>query len=326
MGASVSTMTTAVLLNDTHFVSKNPVSRTDDFNAELFTALDQVAKIARHVKADVVLHAGDWFHKAGRVPWSTLVQLLTWAAQLRRDGTRIYTIPGNHDLEHDRYDSLNGLPIGALFESGLFVNVSRRGLYIGEGPTAVYGVPWPDGAEALAPGVVPGYASIVLLHGFATPEGQPRYGQFCHAYDKLAAAAPHVRLWHFGHDHSDHGVYTAKNGAKMVNIGAIARGALDTDNLTRQVKVAIAKIPTGDAPVEVQQVALKLKPVEEVFDLQLRARKRQEQAEIEQFVAQLSGNLNTLLSVDYHTILDGLGLDAAVKRKVEEYIERAETV
>ena len=69
-------MPTLVHLNDTHLHPKNPVSRTDDYNEEIFTVLDQVGRIARHFKADAICHAGDWFHKASRVPWPPLVRLL----------------------------------------------------------------------------------------------------------------------------------------------------------------------------------------------------------------------------------------------------------
>jgi hypothetical protein len=308
-----------VHLNDTHLHHKNPVSRTDTFNDEVFLVLGQVARIARHVKADAICHAGDWFHKASRVPWPPLVQLLMWASDLMRDGIRVLTIPGNHDLEQDRYDSLSGLPIGALFESGLFYNVSGLPSHGGR----IYGVPWPLAAQPLEKWpVIPETAQVVMAHCFATPEGQPRWGQHCQRYDELAAFAPHVRVWHFGHDHTDHGVWSATNGAKFINLGAAARGVLDYDTLTRQVKVAVSRVDGFKA--EVQQIALKLRPVSEVFDLDLREQKQRESAEIAQFVQQLHGALPSLLTVDYLALLDGLGLEQSVRSMVDAYIARSE--
>lgn len=313
-------MPTLVHLNDTHLHPKNPVSRTDDYNEEIFTVLDQVGRIARHFKADAICHAGDWFHKASRVPWPPLVRLLTWASDLKKDGIAILTIPGNHDLEHDRYESLTGLPFGALIESGLFQNVTQQ--VVG----GVFGVPWPWASRPVAewPHVVPPTAQVVLAHAYATPQGEPQYGQHCHRYEDLAVFAPHVKVWHFGHDHTDHGVWTlAENGAKFINVGAVARGVLDYDTLTRQVKVAITRLEEG-APPQVQQIALKLKPVEAVFDLPLREKKRQEQAEIDAFVAELTGNLSRLMTVDYLALLESLGLEDLVRRTVDSYIQRAE--
>jgi hypothetical protein len=311
-------MPTFVHLNDTHLHPKNPVSRTDDFNEEIFTVLDQVGRIARHFKADAICHAGDWFHKASRVPWPPLVRLMGWAVALQADGIPVYTIPGNHDLEHGRYGSLSVLPIGTLFESGVCVNVSRQVVQ------GIYGVPWPDAAQPLdAWAPIPETAQVVLAHAYATPQGEPQYGQLCHRYEALAAFAPHVKVWHFGHDHSDHSVYTAANGAKFINVGAVARGVLDYDTLTRQIKVAITRMEEG-APPHVQQIALKLKPVGEVFDLPLREKKRQEQAEIDAFVAELTGNLSRLMTVDYLALLESLGLEESVRRTVDSYIARAE--
>lgn len=314
---------TFVHLNDTHLHPKNPVSRTDDFNEEIFTILDQVGRVARHVGAEAICHAGDWFHKASRVGWPPLVRLLQWAADLKRDGIVVLTIPGNHDLEHDRYDSLTGLPFGALVESGLFVNVSGRVV------KGVYGVPWPDASRPLTEWAsVPVDAKVVLAHCFATPEGGERYGQVCHRYADLAGHAPHVLVWHFGHDHTDHGVQSiavpkvVNGAAKVINLGAAGRGVLDYDTLTRQVKIAVSRL--SGVPPQVQQIALKLKPVADVFDLSLREKKQQERAEIDAFVAQLSGNLSSLLTVDYKALLDGLSLETAVRRCVDDYIEKAE--
>jgi hypothetical protein len=193
---------------------------------------------------------------------------------------------------------------------------------LGPAPVGLYGVPWPDALSPEAFATVPANADVVLAHGFATPDGGERFGVFCHQYDALAVAAPRVRLWHFGHDHSDNGVYTLRNGAKVVNLGALCRGALDTDNLTRQVKVAIATIPAaGD--VTVQQVALKTVPVEQIFDLQLRQRKVQEHQQVEAFVQQLKDGL-VGLTADYQTALAAMPLDAAVRARVQAFIAEAE--
>jgi predicted phosphodiesterase len=308
-----------VHLNDTHLHHRNPVSRVDTFNDEVFLALGQAARIARHVKADAIVHAGDWFHQSNRVLWPILVQLLMWANDLARDGIPILTIPGNHDLEHDRYDSLSHLPIGALFESKLFHNIS----YQSHG--GVFGLPWPTAAQPVEEWPnIPADVRVVVAHCFATVDGQPRWDQHCQQYEELARYFPHVCVWHFGHDHTDHGVWTAANGAKFINLGAAARGVLDYDTLTRQVKVAVSRLEPGSASASVQQIALKLKPIEEVFDLLLREQKAAERQEIEQFVQQLHGNLAQLLTVDYLALLDDLGLEAAVRGMVDSYIDKAE--
>lgn len=315
-----------LLTNDWHFAVKNPVSRTDDYNAELFGLLDQIHRLVVHVKPVALCMAGDIFHEKGRALWSIVSRLLEWGQRVNQTCPILF-VPGNHDQTHDRWESRTETPIGTLIASGIFIDVSRQSYpdgYRGRvyAPT-VYGVPWPDGGQPDAFAHVPAATDLVLAHGFATEDGSPRYGQFSHKYSDLARLAPWVRLWHFGHDHSDSGVFTCQNGAKVVNIGALCRGALEADNLTRQVKVALADF--GTTPVTVQQVALKTVPVEQIFDLQLRAQKVQEHRQVEQFVQQLKTGL-TGLTVDFQAALAQLPLDAAVRTRVQTYIARAESV
>ena len=124
-----------------------------------------------------------------------------------------------------------------------------------------------------------------------------------------AVFAPHVKVWHFGHDHTDHGVWTlAENGAKFINVGAVARGVLDYDTLTRQVKVAITRHGRRGPPAGAADCPEAEAGRGEVFDLPLREKKRQEQAEIDAFVAELTGNLSRLMTVDYLALLESLGL------------------
>lgn len=327
-------MITLVHFNDTHLFAKNPVSRIDDANEELFAALDQVAQIAGHFRQQgdtvAVCHAGDWFNHESRVPWLVLLRLLDWVGDLRRQGIDLFTVPGNHDLRQDRYDSAGELPIGVLLRAGV-VDVSRKVKAVHSPkapPVLITGVPWPDSLNSLTPSTVSPEVNVVMVHGFGTPEGRERFGAYCHKYDDLAILASRVRIWHFGHDHSDHGVMRLKNGARVINIGALSRGSMDYDNLTRPVKIALSRWKDGGSTQEpdVLQVALKLPDVTKVFDLAARAKRQQEAKEIEAFVAQLAGGINDLLHVDYKSILAGLPLEDAVRAKVEGYIAQAETV
>jgi len=319
--------------NDWHFSTKNPVSRTDDYNEELFASLDNLLTLVRHFKPVAVCVAGDLFHDKDRAPWRVLIRLLTWATAVRAERCEILTIPGNHDEKHDQFESSDRTPYGALVASGLFTDVSRRSVLIGgdegtqgrPGAIWVYGIPWPDGADAGAYLTIPqDRATLVMAHGWATPQGEPRYGNWCAKYDTLAGANPHVKLWHFGHDHSDNGVFALGRRTQFVNIGALCRGALDSDTLVRTVKVAIS---TWDelGLADVQQVALPVPPASEIFNLTLREQRAKEQqaltAFVERFKADLGGGL---MSVRYEDILARTPLDAAVRAKVEAYIAAAE--
>ena len=310
--------------NDWHFAKQSPSSRVDDYNAELFGLLQQLLLLVRHFQCDALCIAGDIFHNKGLAPWEVVIRLLEWGQQVRQT-CPLFTIMGNHDQQHDRYESIGQTPYGVLVGSGIFEDISRRVRKVGVyGPT-LYGVPWPDGSRADAFAQVPPDVDVVLAHGFATAEGTERWGTFCHKYDDLARAAPHVKVWHFGHDHTDHGVWRLKNGAKVLNIGALARGALDQDTLARQVKAAVVEFePGGSREPEVQCFVLQQKPAEEIFDLQRHRERVQEQQHLEQFLSELQAGLGGVLDVDYRSVLDRMPLDGAVRDRVRAYLERAE--
>lgn len=311
--------------NDWHFASKNPVSRTDDYNAELFGFLDQLALLTAKFRPQALCVAGDIFHDKSRAPWTVVGRLLEWAQQIRAV-CPILIIPGNHDLKDDRYASRAETPIGVLISSGLFLDVSLHAYPMGfpvgvYGPTVI-GIPWPDGDALIAKGTIPDTVDIVMVHGFVDQEGNPKWGNFCHRYEDLAQAHPFVKVWHFGHDHQDRGVYTCKNGAKVISVGATARGALDTDTLTRRVKCAIATI--DGYKTDVLQVELRQAPVDQIFDLELRAQKVQDQHALETFVTQLREGM--VGAVDYREAFDHLPLEKSVRDKVRTYIDRAEQI
>lgn len=325
-------MSVIVHTNDWHIAAKNPASRTDDYNGELFDLLNgQVLRGAIALKAEAIANAGDTFHDkhpSSRLPLPILYRVVQFANAAQRAGIVLPTIPGNHDELQDNYHTLPGRPLGLLFEAGMMTNVSHTRLTL-RGGTVVYGVPWPHSSQPDAFEDVPADVDVVLAHAFATPEGGDVYGEHVHKYDDLAKAAPHVRIWHFGHDHTDHGVYTLRNGAKVINVGALSRGVNDYDTLTRRVKIAVSDVPAR-GPATVQVYELNTVPADRIFDLKLHARKVQESKAIEAFVQQLRLGLDLLPSAnaDAHVrvlaALDRMVLTADVRQSVHDYITKAE--
>lgn len=312
--------------NDWHFARQNPASRVDDYNGELFGLLHQLLLLVRHFKCSALVIAGDIFHNKGSATWETVIRLLEWGKQVR-ETAELLTIMGNHDQQHDRYESIGQTPYGALIGSGVFVDISRQLHPVGIYGPKIYGVPWPDGSRPDAFDAIPPEADMVVAHGFATPEGIERWGVYCHKYEDLIRKAPHVKIWHFGHDHSDHGVWKLANGAHVINIGALARGALDTDSIARQVKAAVVQHDNRTATWHcggVQQIALRQKPAEQIFDMERHAERVREQQHLDAFLDSLQGGLSGVLDVDYEQVLAALPLDDKVRGKVQEYIARAE--
>lgn len=315
--------------NDWHFAKQNPGSRIDDYNGELFDFLRQLLVLVRYFECGALVIAGDIFHNKGLAPWGVVTRLLEWGLDVRRSGCELLSIAGNHDEQHDRLESLPATPYGVLVGSSIFRDISRQVHKVEPNGPTIYGVPWPDGAN---PNVFKGIpaADIVVAHGFATPEGQERWGVYCHKYDDLALQAPNVKVWHFGHDHTDHGVMQLPNGAQVINIGALARGALDQDSITRQVKTAVLRMHEGSSwsdprpQFTIDQITLKQKPAEQIFDIERYKSRKAEQRAMEEFLDGLSSGLEGVLDVDYQTVLNSMTLDTDVRARVQQYIERAE--
>lgn len=328
------TATTIVCTNDWHLTARPPMSRTDDYITELLGLLDQIGKVADHVKADAIAVAGDFFHLKGQIPYWLLYHLWDWCR-----ARTVVGIPGNHDLVHNRLASLPDTVLGFLIRAGAVCNVSASPNVVGEPgfePVAIYGVPYPIAfeldewkaagryKEEVAQRAGVNIRSLVMGHCFATPEGGDHFGEPVLKYRDLAALP--FDAFHFGHDHSDHGVRFV-NGKPFVNIGALARGTRSKEDLTRDVKCAVLSFREGH-PVDVLQIKLDAKPAHELFDLQHHAERAAEETQVQAFVEQLAQDLASSVITAPQQGLDSrvqsLGLPDAVYQRVMQYLAAAE--
>lgn len=325
-----------VFIKDIHLSHRGPVSRIDDWTEAIFAKLTQVAAVAVKVQARAVLIGGDIFHHKTRIAYGVVFRFMDWCWKLKHyHGIDVVAIPGNHDLVFDRLDSVPTQPIGLLFRSGLVIDATsigegrEHGVYSipGEPTVDIYGVPYPlakDWAQwqQLAGGdVEPANRAIVLAHCFASPSGGTCFNEPCMAYGQLAALP--FDVFCFGHDHADNGV-TQVNGKVFVNIGALSRGSISKEDVTRDVKLAVIDVPV-EGPATVQLVRLKIAPASEVFDLTLKAKKDREFEQIQEFVGTLSSDLLAQTgNVSFKDRVTGMDLPDAVRTRVMGYIEAAE--
>jgi hypothetical protein len=196
----------------------------------------------------------------------------------------------------------------------------------GSRDVTIVGVPFPDAekwenfaraAEARLKECKEGRA-LLMAHCFATPQGGSYFGQPIHPYG-LFNDLP-FDVFHFGHDHSDHGV--AQMGDKQfINIGSISRGSLAMDDLKREPKIALVEF--GDT-VTVKQIKLRVTAASEIFDLALKAQKDREKSEVEAFVGQLQDDLRVAGPVSFAARLGQMDLADNVRVKVQSYLDSAE--
>lgn len=260
-----------ILVNDIHLSDRPPSSCTDTYQDDLFALLEAVRDLAQTRESRAVVLAGDVFHfkTPSRTSHRTVIRLVDL---LRTFGRPVLIVPGNHDMQHDRLDSLDETqPLGVLFASGAAHMLNGwSAVDAGIITDPVYGVPWlmrfDDDmvADALADwrsrldGGMPG---LVVAHAPLYPPGLELPYENYPAVKWAQAMDGHGTV-HYGHVHEAHGVYTV-GGVRFSNPGALSRGSLHEHNLTRQV--AVASWTPGSPAVE--HIVLPHKPADQVFRL-----------------------------------------------------------
>ncbi len=276
---------------DVHLADRSPSSWKGDYPEEIWSGLQQVADIAREAKAVAVLDGGDFFHH--KSPLKNSHGMVRRAIHLHRSEypCPTYSVEGNHDITHNNLSSVGRQPLGVMFASGAFKQLSEE-VFEGEGlRVRVVGVPY-DPSRSLAD--LRQYVKkegdthlILVVHALAAQDPPAKveefWGEPVFRYSDLIQ--PHgADLFAFGHWHQDQGVVEI-DGVQFVNIGSLSRGSLSKENLSRQPKVAVFDVtPTG---IQVTSIPLKVRPAEEVFDLDRKKTVDREAESIESFVQKI---------------------------------------
>lgn len=303
-----------VLVNDPHLSDQPPSSCTPGYQDDMFDLLGHVGAHAAAIHAAAVVFSGDIFHikTPNRTSHRSVIRLID---TLRRYPCPTLIVPGNHDLLHDRLDSLDETqPLGVVFASGVAHRLDRWSAFdAGIIAHPVYGVPWLDTftddtvRDALAPWrdrPARAEAGLVVAHAPLYPPGQELPYENYPTYSW--ASCMDTGTCHYGHVHEPHGCYTV-DGVTFSNPGALSRGSLHEHNLTRPVAVAVWDAATGT----ITHHELPHKPAAEVFRLAEVAADKAARVDLADFVATVTGtrlDITSIESVIAH--VRGLDLDA----------------
>lgn len=317
-------MTLYLGVNDIHATRRPPSRCTEAYWPDLLDLLYQTTEVARAREVAAVVWPGDVFHhKAPSRTDHGLVQDLIEV--VRSYPCPVYVVPGNHDIQHDRLDSIYVTqPLGVLLKAG------ARHLEGWYGPDEgarldLYGVPWQQewSAQGIA-GALEGWrretygCSLVVTHAPIYPPGcEPGYegAEFTPA-SWWADAMGNQGYLLYGHIHEPHGVWR-HSGVTFCNFGALSRGSVDDYNLGRQVGVTLWD--TGAPPEDAFRfVPLEARPAEEVFRLQQREEEAAAHRRLDEFLAGVDETALALLSVE--TVLAHIRT-LGVDRKVEDLAE-----
>jgi DNA repair exonuclease SbcCD nuclease subunit len=271
---------------DVHLSDRAPSSRTDDWADAVFDKLGQVRDLAREVNATAIIDGGDFFHI--KSPGRNSHALVNRTAEHHSTyPCPVYCTPGNHDSVYGDYAFLPQQPLGVLYSTGVYKRLydEHEAVFTHEGITVrVVGIPYHGTSYDMErfTSIVKGDEDILICvaHVLASHRGGTMFeGEDIVKYADLVDTAPDVYL--FGHWHKDQGVEEI-GGKQFVNIGSLTRGALSQDNMDRIPSAAVLRCT--DKGVEIEVKPLNVRPAEEVFDVEGRARQVKRQVEMDSFV------------------------------------------
>jgi DNA repair exonuclease SbcCD nuclease subunit len=298
-----------LLINDVHLTNENrhPASCTSSYTDDLFDLMYQANDIAKEIDATAIVQLGDLFHiKAPSANSHALVQrTINWA---RDAPCPVAVVPGNHDLSHDRLESLyQGQPLGVLYSSGA---VMKGEGYFGSdiGLQAVFGVPWQmywDASEDVAEQAVRNALltfqpkdtpQLIVTHApFFEPGKESPYESFStQRFSRIVQeSGPANAQVAYGHIHNSHGEYVV-NGIRFCNYGALSRGSLTEDNMQRTVGVTVWDSITG----RFEFIPLQARPAEEVFRVVEVTEKKTKQLELDEFLQSVGQSKIEITSIE----------------------------
>lgn len=297
-----------------------PSSCTDSYRTDILDLLSQVLGLARARSAAAVVLAGDLFHcKApSRTSHRTIMQLIKLFSSFQP----VFVVPGNHDLQYDRQESvLDTQPLGVLLESG-----AVRLLDGWNTSMTLYGVPWQqrwDNEHVF--GALQGYRewrvhqgrpALVVTHAPLYPPGQELPYEYYGA-GQWAAAMGSAGQCFYGHVHEPHGTW-AEGDVTFCNNGALSRGSLHEYNITRQVGATLWDAETGRFTF----VPLQARPAAEVFRLQEKQQATDMQGRLAEFLATVTAT--SLSEVSATAVLEHFRtqeLGAEELKLIEELLE-----
>ena len=316
-------MSEYLLMGDIHLSDRAPSSCTDSYQEDIFDILESVGEIAHARDSAAIIWAGDVFHHKtpSRTSHKTLIDLVDLVSAYT---CPVYVVPGNHDMLHDRLESITVTqPLGVVIASG-----AVRLLYgwmLDGGP--VFGLPWlqqfNDASVTVALAEYRAHTakfehSLVVTHAPLYPPGRELEYEF-YPTEKWAQAMGHRGSVYYGHVHEPHGWYRTGR-VTFCNPGAISRGSLHEHNLTRTVQIAAWSSATGHFDL----LDVKHKPASEVFRLADAAEAKTAKVELAQFLDSIGAARLDITSIEaVMTHVRGLGLGDSLEATILTLLEEA---
>lgn len=305
-----------LLLNDLHLSDRPPSSCTDSYTDDLFEMLYEITAIAEREDVEAVIQAGDFFHikTPSRTSHALVMRAIEWMRSLP---VPLAVVPGNHDISHDRLDSIDKTqPLGLLYAAGA---IRLEGYH--ESFPGLFGVPWQqswDNPHARSRALrewTPNPNHLIVTHCPLYPPGQELPWENVVASEFASDMGGQGNVL-YGHIHDYHGQYEA-GGVTFCNVGALSRGSLHESDLTRKIYVTLFDTETGSFT----QLDVPHKPGDQVFRVREKMEIKDAEQKLDEFlesVGQTSLEVASMEQVVAH--IQTLDVSDAVKKMAAELI------
>ena len=261
------------LLGDLHLTSKAPERRKDDYYRTLLGKLKQAFDIFEQDGCQWVFQPGDFFDSP-QVGNSVIADIIKLISYYRFE---VLVCAGQHDIFGHSLETLHSSPLSVLEAANSISLLGRNKNLIGEN-IWVYGASF--GEEVPNPSKVEGYFSVLVIHRMIgnrqlypdQPLEDPR--EFLRKYPKFDL----ILCGDYHYRFQDH-----YQGRVIINPGAIVRKTIS--KYDQEHRPAVCILDLKDLSVKV--VELKVKPVEEVFDLTIRSDTNERNEALNRFISSL---------------------------------------
>lgn len=319
-----------ITFTDVHVSDTNPGARIGNYKEDIFDKLKAIKKVGQALKVQFYVCAGDVFHikTPMRNSHGTVIELIDI---FKSFGAPIYCIEGNHDLQYDRTESLSNQPLGVLFKSGALIQLREEILDFDGVTVSLRGFPFEEEPDLTK---VEKYdqkcdVGVCALHLNATPNGGMLFKSKLFSYPELSELNDDIFV--LGHYHLDQGVQKVtkdKRDQHFINVGAVCRGALDEDSITRIPKFSVVTVTKSEAGVDIkiQQGKLPVRPAKDVFDIQKKQETDEKLKIAEEFVEALHKQ-SISEDVDSDNIeseIEGLKVEKDIIDKLKHYMSEAQ--
>lgn len=290
---------------DVHIRETNPPSRLGNYRQDILDKMAQIMEIAKDRQVDFTTCGGDLFDpkKPMAIKHATVIEV---ASIYQKLGIPHFIVPGNHDLQGDRMESLQEQPLGVLLETNVLRQMTEQVFVKGNIKLQMFSNPFDEEPDLSLYTNKAGKdidVSILGIHIYSSPKGGSLWGNTkVFSYKELASTGHDVYL--LGHYHADNGAvteeFTKGTPQTFVNVGSVSRGDYGDENLKRNPKVCLVTV-TKDAKgvrVSTEEILLKVKGVKEAFDLEKKENLAKQKVETEQFVSHLQESSKVVKDTD----------------------------